>query len=56
MTNQNSFGGFQYLQPMEAIYTGKVEQTIDFVSERQLKDKELWKKFANQFRVWLNIQ
>lgn len=54
MINQNSFNRLQYLKPLEAIYTGKVAQTIEFISERQLKDKTLWAKFANQFRVRLD--
>ena len=43
-----------YLNPSEAIYTGKVAETVDFTIEKQLKDKALWKKFANQFRVRLD--
>lgn len=43
-----------YLNPSEATYTGKVAETIDFTILRQLKDKGLWKKFANQFRVKLD--
>ena len=43
-----------YLNPSEAIYTGRVAETVDFTIEKQLKDKALWKKFANQFRVRLD--
>lgn len=38
-----------YLKPLEALYTGKVAETVDFTTTKQLYDKELWKKFANQF-------
>ena len=40
-----------YLKPSEAIYTGKVAETVDFTIVKQLNDKNLWKKFANQFRL-----
>ena len=43
-----------HLNPSEAIYTGKVAKTVDFTITKQLNDKELWKKFANQFRVRLD--
>lgn len=43
-----------YLNPSEAIYTGKVAETVDFTITKQLNDKVLWKKFANQFRVRLD--
>ena len=43
-----------YLNPLEAIYTGKVAETVDFTITKQLNDKALWKKFANQFRVRLD--
>lgn len=42
---------YEYLQPKEAVYVGKVQETVDFVTERQLKDETLWKKFAKQFSV-----
>ncbi len=45
---------FKYLNPNEANYTGKVAQTIDFIIEKQLNDRALWKKFANQFRIRLD--
>ncbi len=47
-------GLFAYLSPREAVYGGRVAQTVDFVMAKQLKDKALWKKFANQFRVRLD--
>ncbi len=43
-----------YLKPSEAIYTGKVAETVDFTIVKQLNDKNLWKKFANQFRLRLD--
>lgn len=48
-TIQNAM--FEYLHPQEAVYGGSVKRTVDFVVEHQLKDKALWKKFANQFIV-----
>ena len=54
MSNLNKYDMFEYLKPTEAVYAGKVAQTIDFVMEKQLKNKALWKKFANQFRVRLD--
>ena len=42
---------FDYLSPSDAVYSGKVAETVDFVTERQLKDRTLWKKFANQFKI-----
>ena len=45
---------FKYLSPAQAQYEGKVADTIDYVTDRQLTDKTLWKKFANQFRIRLD--
>lgn len=45
---------FAYLSPAQAQYKGKVADTIEFVTDRQLTDKTLWKKFANQFRIRLD--
>lgn len=45
---------FNYFQPNEVKFGGKVQQTIDFVTKYQLTDKSLWKKFANQFVVRLD--
>ena len=45
---------FEYLNSSEAVYTGKVAETIDFTIKKQLNDKALWKKFANQFRIRLD--
>ncbi len=42
---------FKYLEPKEAVYSGKVAQTVDFILDKQLKNKELWKKFAEQFNI-----
>ena len=42
---------FQYLKPNEAVYTGKVAETIKFITEKQLKDRELWRMFVEQFRT-----
>ena len=40
-----------FLQLGEAKYTGTVARTIDFITEKQLKDRALWKTFVNQFRI-----
>ncbi|MBQ4268572.1 MAG: glycoside hydrolase family 127 protein [Clostridia bacterium] len=45
---------FDYLAVGEAAFTGAVANTVDFATEKQLKDKALWKKFAGQFRVRLD--
>ena len=47
---------FNYLEGKEAKFQGRVAETIKFVMDKQLKDKTLWKKFANQFRVRLDSQ
>ena len=43
-----------YLNPSEAVYKGKVAETVDFTTKKQLNDMALWKKFVNQFRVRLD--
>ena len=39
----------KYLNLKEATYSGQVAKTVDFVINKQLKDKNTWKIFANQF-------
>ncbi|MBQ2701750.1 MAG: glycoside hydrolase family 127 protein [Clostridia bacterium] len=41
----------KFLEPKQAKYTGKIAETVDFVTEMQLKDKKLWKQFAEQYRL-----
>ncbi len=40
-----------YIDAGLATYYGKIDSSIAFVNEMQLKDKELWKTFANQYNI-----
>lgn len=42
---------FNYLKTGEARYDGRVAETVEFVTENQLKDRALWKQFVDQYRV-----
>ncbi len=39
-----------YLQPKEANYTGRVAETVEFVTNAQLKDKTRWAQFVQQYK------
>ena len=42
---------FKYLEIGSSEFDGKVAESIDFVIQKQLKDRVYWKKFVNVFRT-----
>ena len=45
---------FEYLEPLQAVYGGKINNAVDFVTDKQLLDEKLWQKFAKQFEIRLD--